>query len=237
MIGLVLAVLGFVGIHWGISGTKARDALVRRLGEGPYMGAYSVVSLVLIVLMIRFYNRAVVSADNTFLWMAPDLLYHLGGLVMLVATIFVVIGITTPSVTSVQAGPMAIPNPVAKGIQHITRHPFLWGVALWAIFHLSVNGDLASLILFGGFIVLTLQGTRSIDAKRARSMGPAWSLYAQQTSNIPFAALIQGRSSLKGLGEIAWWQWLAALAVFFGLFYGHGYLFGVSPVPGWTPPF
>ncbi len=30
------------------------------------------------------------------------------------------------------------------------RHPMLWGVVVWAIAHLLVNGDLASVILFGG---------------------------------------------------------------------------------------
>ncbi|MGF1453957.1 MAG: NnrU family protein [Alphaproteobacteria bacterium] len=236
MTSLILAVLGFVGIHWGISGTRLRDVLVRRFGEGPYMAAYSVASLALIVWVARAYNSAVVSPDNAFLWMAPGALYHLGGLVMLLATLFVVIGITTPSVTMVQAGPTAVPKPMPKGIQRMTRHPFLWGVALWAAFHLIVNGDVASLVLFGGFLVLTVRGTWSIDAKRAKSMGPAWALYAQKTSNIPFAAILKGKSPL-GLGEIAWWQWLAALAIFFALFYGHGYLFGVSPVPGWSPPF
>lgn len=30
------------------------------------------------------------------------------------------------------------------------RHPMLWGTVVWAVAHLIVNGDLASLILFGG---------------------------------------------------------------------------------------
>ena len=30
------------------------------------------------------------------------------------------------------------------------RHPMLWGVVVWAVAHLLVNGDQASLVLFGG---------------------------------------------------------------------------------------
>lgn len=30
------------------------------------------------------------------------------------------------------------------------RHPMLWGVVLWAVAHLLVNGDMASIVLFGG---------------------------------------------------------------------------------------
>jgi hypothetical protein len=30
------------------------------------------------------------------------------------------------------------------------RHPMLWGTVVWAVAHLLVNGDLASILLFGG---------------------------------------------------------------------------------------
>ena len=30
------------------------------------------------------------------------------------------------------------------------RHPMLWGTVVWAVAHLLVNGDMASLVLFGG---------------------------------------------------------------------------------------
>ncbi len=234
MWALFVAALGFVGIHLGISGTPARAALVRRLGDGLYMGLYSVASLVFIAWLSRSYNTAVYSADNTILWIAPTFLSHLGGILMLIATLLVVIGVTTPSITSIQAGPMATGISEPKGIQRITRHPFLWGVLLWSVFHLIANGDVASVLLFGTFLVVTALGTRSIDSKRAQSMGPAWADFAAKTSNVPFAAILQGRNRLA-LGEIAWWQWLAAIVVFLALFYGHLWLFSVSPVPGWAP--
>ncbi len=36
------------------------------------------------------------------------------------------------------------------------RHPMLLGAAVWAIAHLLVNGDMASLVLFGGILIWTL---------------------------------------------------------------------------------
>jgi uncharacterized membrane protein len=36
------------------------------------------------------------------------------------------------------------------------RHPQLTGFSLWAVAHLLVNGDLASIILFGGLLVWAL---------------------------------------------------------------------------------
>ena len=38
-----------------------------------------------------------------------------------------------------------------KGLLYpVMRHPMLWGTVIWAGAHLLVNGDLASIILFGG---------------------------------------------------------------------------------------
>jgi uncharacterized membrane protein len=112
---------------------------------------------------------------------------------------------------------------IARGIVRITRHPFLWGVALWALVHLIVNGDLAAFILFGSLLVLALVGTVSIDAKRRRAFGEQWTQFAGVTSNIPFAAVVTGRNRLgPALREIGLWRPLAAIAVYVAAFYLHG---------------
>ena len=38
MLNLIAASAYFLLIHFGVSGTKLRDTLVARLGEGPYRG-------------------------------------------------------------------------------------------------------------------------------------------------------------------------------------------------------
>lgn len=43
------------------------------------------------------------------------------------------------------------------------RHPMLWGGILWAVAHLLVNGDLASLILFGGIGLWAIVAILAID--------------------------------------------------------------------------
>ena len=66
-------------------------------------------------------------------------------------------------------GGVLIPNPSAtgmtgvldrlepaRGVLRITRHPVMWGVGLWAAVHLVANGDLASLLFFGGFLLNAL---------------------------------------------------------------------------------
>jgi len=105
----------------------------------------------------------------------------------------------------------------------ITRHPFLWGVALWALVHLIVNGDLASLILFGSLLVLALGGTAAIDAKRRRSFGEQWMQFAAVTSNVPFAAIVAGKNRLgPAVVEIGVWRPLVAIVVYAVAFYLHG---------------
>jgi uncharacterized membrane protein len=112
-----------------------------------------------------------------------------------------------------------------RGIVRITRHPFLWGVALWALVHLIVNGDLASLVLFGSLLVLALGGTVSIDAKRRRHFGEQWTQFASVTSGVPFAAIAAGRNRLgPALVEMGVIKPLAAIVVYAAVFYLHGRL-------------
>lgn len=50
------------------------------------------------------------------------------------------------------------------------RHPMLTGMMVWAIAHLLVNGDLASLVLFGGLGAWAVVSMLLINARE-----PAWS--------------------------------------------------------------
>jgi len=141
-----------------------------------------------------------------------------------IAFIFLVIGIMTPNPTRVGMESRAGEGKeAARGMVRITRHPFLWGVALWALVHLIINGDLASLVLFGSLLVLAVGGTLSIDAKRRRNFGEQWIKFAEVTSDIPFAAIAAGRNRLgPALAEIGVWRTLAAILVYAAAFYLHG---------------
>ena len=192
MTHLVMAAALFFGIHIFVSGTKLRDAIVGMIGELPYKGLFAVTSLGAIVWMAMSYNAAVVSAENSILWQTPAGLLRSGGLIILVATLFAVIGVTSPSATS-DGGEKAVaeaddPSTLVKGIHTITRHPFLWGALIWAAFHMSANGDQASLVFFGTFLGVAFFGTFAIDGKRRRALGEKWNAYAGDSSNIPFAA-------------------------------------------------
>jgi uncharacterized membrane protein len=92
-----------------------------------------------------------------------------------------------------------------------------------------MNGDLASLILFGALFVLALGGTASIDAKRSRLFGQQWQVFAASTSNVPFGAIAAGRNRLgPALREIGVVRPAIAIAVYALVFALHGRVIGVS---------
>jgi uncharacterized membrane protein len=233
MLQLWAAAAFFLGIHLLVAGSSARTKIVGVLGERAWLASFSVLSIAGISWLAYSFNEAVAGPNHLY-WAAPGWAYHLSPVVILVATLFAVIGVTTPNPTAVGAEALAGKPETVKGILRITRHPFLWGATIWALWHIFVNGDKASIVFFGTFALLAMLGTFSIDEKKRKRLGDAWTGFAAKTSNLPFAAIFAGRNQLK-TGELGWWRILLALVIFGGLFYGHLWLFGVSPVPGYLP--
>ncbi len=218
---LIAACAYFLLIHFAVSGTRLRDALTAKLGERPYRGLFSLASLIGIAWVIYAYRRApLIPTWGLLLPGCRTAAYVL----VFIAFLFAVIGIMTPSPTRVGMESRLDPE-TARGMVRITRHPFLWGVALWAVTHLIVNGELASLILFGTFLVLAIGGTAAIDAKRRRKSPEQWQRFAQATSSVPFAAIARGRNRLApALAEIGPWRIIVAVALYAAAFYLHGRL-------------
>lgn len=227
MTALIAAAAFFVLLHLLVSGTALRGALVGIIKEGPYMGLFSLASVGGIVWLSMAYGQA--RGLGPVYWDLGVGAKHAGLLIMLLALLLVVPGLLTPNPTSVkQEGALDKPDAV-KGMLRITRHPFLWGVSIWAFGHLLANGDLPSVILFGSMLALGVLGTVSIDAKRKKALGAKWDAFAAQTSNIPLGAVLGGRQKLS-LGEIGWWRLALAVAIWAALLWAHPMLFGVSPL-------
>jgi uncharacterized membrane protein len=226
MTSLILAATFFVGIHVFISGTRLRDTIVRTIGERPFLGLFSLLSLAGLVWLCLAYAHA----PRISLWGKVDGLRSVALLVMLVSVQFVVIGLTTPSPTAVGGAAQLDEQEPARGMLRVTRHPFLWGAAIWAAMHFVLNGDAAGAVLFGSILLLALVGPLSIDAKRRRAFGERWNRFAAMTSNVPFAAIAQGRNTFR-LAELGWWRIALGVALYVILLLSHRWLFGVSPLP------
>lgn len=225
MINLLAAAAAFLFLHLVVSGTRLRDGLTGTIGARTYMALFSLASVGLLVWLGISYAGAKSLDANTGYWAATPATRDIQLAIQLLAMLFIVPGLATPNPTSVgQEGVVDRPT-VIGGMLRITRHPFLWGVAIWAAGHLLVNGNLASLILFGSVLVLAVLGTASIDAKRKRALAERWNSFAAQTSNLPFAAILAGRQSLH-IREIGWWRLLLAVVVWAALIFLHPYAFG-----------
>lgn len=230
------ALVGFVLLHVGVSATGLRTALVRRIGEGPYRGVFSLASLALLVWMISGYGQ--MRADpfdpfNDAMWAPPPWLHWPALVLVLFGVTLAVAGLMTPGPTlaGFEKRALAQAEP-ARGVLRITRNPFLWGVSFWAAGHLLANGERFAVMLFGALGLMVLIGARSIDRKGRARDPEAWARFEETTSNFPFAAIAQGRNTLR-IGEI-WWRVLIGLLAAAASAMFHQSLFGVSALS--APP-
>ena len=224
MTQLILAALFFITLHIGVSGTSARGRAIEKLGENVYRAAFSLLSLLGIVWLAHAYQVAgYIETWGQLVWFKP-----IAALLMLVAFLLVVLGIMTPNPMAVGGENLLMADAPARGIHRVTRHPFLWGVAVWAFVHMIANGDVASLVLFGSLLVLVFAGMISIDAKRKKTCGRHWDSYAAATSIIPFQAIKDGRNTLV-IAEFKVWQLVVALVLYLVAMHFHQIWFGVSP--------
>ncbi len=221
MTNLIAACVAFLATHY-VSSTPLRAWLVARIGR-IYLGLYSLLALATLIWMVWAYYR--VQFAN--LWYSPAL-YYVPLLVMPFAMVFFVCGLLTRNPTLVGQEQALKTEEPARGILRITRHPLMWGVALWAASHLFPHGDAASVIFFGTFLMLALSGTVLIDRRKAAALGDDWKRFAEKTSNLPFAAIAAGRNQLK-LGEIGWRRILLGLALYLAVLFLHLSLFDARP--------
>ena len=221
---LFAATVTFIAAHFILSSAPVRTALVRRFGEGRFLGLYSlVVAAAFVWLLLAF-----ASAPVSILWAAPRVFALLPVVVMPVACILVVCGLTSPNPT--MAGAQFRDQQPIAGIVTITRHPFLWGTGLWALSHIPINGEAASLLLFAGIAVLSFGGMAHIDQRKADALGAAWGPIALTTSVVPFAAAAAGRTKVDWAG-IGWPRLAGGVALYVVLVGLHPMVIGVPAHP------
>lgn len=227
MLSLFLAMTGFVGGHFLLSAPAVRSRLVSRWGEPVFLVAYSLLSALLLAWAVTAYR----GAPAILLWDLGSAGRWIAIVLMPFALMLAAIGLTVRNPTAVGGDrPSERPIPV-KGIVTITRHPFLWGAALWALTHLAANGDAASLILFGGMAVLSMGGMAAIDAKRAAKLGERWREFSRRTSAVPFTAALRNGTPVDWRG-IGLWRPALGLAIYGIIVAVHPWLFGVPVLPG-----
>jgi uncharacterized membrane protein len=129
IVGLIL----FLGIHSvSIVAPRWRDAQVAKLGEWPWKGVYSVVSVIGLVVLIYGYGLA--RQSSVVLYTPPAAMRHIALLLM------------------IPVFPLLLAAYMPGRIKSAAKHPFLLAIKLWALAHLLANGSLADVLLFGSFL-------------------------------------------------------------------------------------
>lgn len=223
---LLLAMATFVIGHFVLASLPVRQALIGVIGNNGFRGLFSIFALITLIWAIRAYA----AAPYEELWAQTTVLRHIPAVLMPIACVLAVAGVTTRNVTSVGGETMLPEDTPARGIVTVTRHPLMWGFALWALAHMAPNGDAASAIFFGGFALLSIGGMMHIDHRRQAAMGADWGPVVLTTSIIPFQAYVEGRTKIdwKGIGVARLAMGIALYAL---LLIGHEWAIGVSPMP------
>lgn len=151
---LILGLVLFLGVHVFTTMRGARAVVIGRIGEGPYKGLYSVLAAAGLVLIVWGFSRYR-DAGYIQVWSPPFAIFHPIALVLLWCALV--------ALTAAYAPP--------SRIKSLLRHPMLVAVKLWALSHLLVNGDLGSLLLFGGLLVWAIYDR--VAVKRRGDAGAA----------------------------------------------------------------
>lgn len=144
---LIIGLGIFLGAHVVTMLRGPRATLIRQIGAGPYKGLYSLVSFLGLALIVYGFGAAR-AAGYVQIWNPPRAFGHVTALLVTVAFISLV----------------AAYAPTGK-IKSTLKHPMLVAVKAWALGHLLANGDLASILLFGGFLAWAVASRISLKSR------------------------------------------------------------------------
>ena len=133
MVAFIAGLVLFLGVHsTRVFAEGWRNATIARIGEMPWKGLYSVVSLASFALLVWGYGRV---RGEMPLWYPPAGMRYVTVVLMLPVFILLVAAYWP-----------------RNGLKARFHHPMVLAVKLWAFAHLLSNGNLADVLLFAGFL-------------------------------------------------------------------------------------
>lgn len=150
MTPMIVGLLIFFAVHAVPMEQGLRNGLVERFGATTYRLAFSILSLIgLVIIIIGYHKLQLLPGKNPQIWVPPAWMSHVTILFMVFAMILLVAAY------------------VPSNIKRIVGHPMLAAVKIWAFSHLLVNGDLGSMILFGSFLTYAILDRVSLKKRAA----------------------------------------------------------------------
>lgn len=209
----------FIATHLALS-HPLRQPLVRRLATAGFQAFYSIVAIALFGGMIWARKGA---GSEPWLWQPAPLAWLAASLLSWLGAVLLV-GSFRRNPAMVTFGPgSAVRIGEPAGVFRITRHPMMWGFALWAVSHMLVHPEPSALTLAAVVLVMALAGSAGQDVKKRRQLGAAWEQWVARTSFLPFGQGLHAPGTFAGVGgTLLWiaatwehplpvglWQWLA----------------------------
>lgn len=154
MLYLIIGLVLFLGVHSvEIFSSTFRANAIARLGERPWKGLYTLISIIGFVLIIWGYGQA--RQDPILLYAPPVWMRHVSALIML--PVF----------------PLILAAYMPGRIKAALEHPMLAAVKFWALAHLLANGMLADVLLFGSFLAWAVADRISFKRRVMRQIHTA----------------------------------------------------------------
>lgn len=200
MLFLILGLVLFLGTH-GFTMLRAQRAqVIDEVGEGRYKLGYTLLSLLGLVLI--GYGFGTYRQEGMIqVWNPPVFTRHLALLLNVFAFI-------------------ALASAYLPGhIRAKAKHPMLLAVKIWATAHLIANGDVGSILLFGGFLAWAV--IARISAKR-RALSPG-AVVSQHGGAVAAPAGWRNDAIAVSIGLVTWFVFAKYL---------HPLLIGVAAWPG-----
>ncbi len=206
LILLIFANIAFVGTHFLMS-HPLRKPMVDLLGDMGFQVGYSVVILAsLAAIYFAFIESpaADLPGSGQIGWAIATFI-ALPAMVLFAGSM---VGNPAMAVPGAEESARAAP----KGVFTITRHPMMWGFALWALSHIVLYWSWRTTVTAASVGILALIGSRLQDRKKRALMGEAWVEWESKTSYWP---------RLSGFAKAGALPWSAGLILFVFLTWLH----------------
>ncbi|WP_394146838.1 NnrU family protein [Shewanella atlantica] len=181
MTQLILGMGLFIAIHLLPSQISFRQNLIDKMGRVPYLALFSLISVIGFILIVNGFGMT----SKEQIWQPQTFARPLAHAIM--PLVFILL----------------ISAYLNTHIRAKLKHPMLIATSLWALVHLLANGDLASAILFGGFLLYALADM--LLAKPRESLVPKgqpkakFDVIAVVVGLMVYALVLRGHQTLFGV--------------------------------------
>ena len=200
LVSLIAASATFVGTHFLMS-HPLRAPIVRALGERGFQIVYSVVSAAAMVWMYLAFGSAPATVP---LWPGFDDASWIAGTAIALLAMVLFAGSLSGNPALPAPGAEVAARREPRDVFRVTRHPMMWGFALWGVSHMVAAPTARTLVVALAVIVLALVGARLQDGKKKRLMGAAWTEWESRTSYWP---------RIGQLGAIGARSWILGIVI------------------------